>query len=75
MKSEAVMSKKTFVCVGPDGTIRGPLGDNEFVKEALIVGYRRTFQLCRNMSDDEVFKRISAHGYRVAECKIKLVEK
>ncbi|MCK5138522.1 MAG: hypothetical protein KAQ85_01660 [Thermodesulfovibrionia bacterium] len=64
-----------FVAVNPKGDICGPVGDSrEFVREALIIGYRRAGHVVtHNRNDDEIFDVIVHAGYSIRKAKIKII--
>jgi len=74
------ISQQKYVAIKPDGSICGPIGDSkEFVKEALIIGYRRTMidkGLIRHHHtlNEVLWKEIVDLGYTIKLASIELIE-
>ncbi len=65
-----------YIAVNPQGEIFGPVGTKEFVKEALIIGMKRVFNIehAGNGQDEWLFERITRQGYTIRKAKIILLE-
>ncbi len=65
-----------FVAVDEFEDIRGPVGDTEaFVKEALIVGYKRGMIFVDpDKSDTQIWHEIVEMGYVVKKAKMTIIE-
>ena len=65
-----------FAAINPIGEVCGPIGDtSEFVKEALVIGYRRTIKEISGLSagDEVLWNRIVAEGYTIQMVGIKIL--
>ncbi len=77
----------TYVAVRPDGTIMGPSGPQDFVMEALVIGYIRTHGGTNTLADIinkadssdvstiDIFNHIISLGYSIRKAEIRLLPK
>lgn len=69
LKGEHTMDGQIIhVTINPQGEIIGPIGTFEFVKEALIIGYRRITE--NYLSEDDAWKIIESAGYEIRKALI-----
>lgn len=66
------MRHTIHVVVNPQGEIIGPIGTPEFVKRALIIGYKRLTN--GKSSNKEIWDAISKMGYKVYKAELVLIE-
>ncbi len=64
-----------YVTVRPNGSVCGPMGEDfDFVKKALIIGYKNTVIDAFYKKDEEVWEHILKLGYQIKKAKIKVLE-